>query len=181
MTNRTASFSIRVVVLAATGIAFMIARGFHSIGETFAVTLAAAVVGHGLALAVRDRPRAAIAVLVGVLAIGIGVDAYIVHARVEPLGPIRYVEAAKLVAAPADFVDRELKVRGTVGPVSRRDRTLAFDLGTAHVRFDGVPPDAFRERAEVVVLGRWTRASDGSYVLDATEISARCPDRYGRP
>jgi cytochrome c-type biogenesis protein CcmE len=178
MTNRTASYSIRVVVLAATSIAVMVVRGFQSISETFAITAAAVIVGHELARLVKDRPRAATAVLVGVLAIGTGVDAYVVHTRLEPAGPIRYLDAKALVAAPDDFVDRELKVRGTVGSVFHRDRTFVFDLGTAHVRFEGVPPDVFRERAEVVVLGRWTRASDGSYVLEATDISARCPDRY---
>ena len=41
-----------------------------------------------------------------------------------------------------------------------------------------VIPDTFKETGEVVAKGKLVKQPDGSYVLHADEIVAKCPSKY---
>jgi cytochrome c-type biogenesis protein CcmE len=45
------------------------------------------------------------------------------------------------------------------------------------VRSEGPKPDTFRDRAEVVAKGTVV-FENGAYVVEATELSAKCPSKY---
>ena len=85
---------------------------------------------------------------------------------------VSYVEASDLARAPRG--DR-IRLHGHVEPgtLVMRDGARFKLEGGVPVAYEGVLPDGFRERTEVVVSGRLV---DG--VFQAETVLAKCPDRY---
>lgn len=119
-------------------------------------------------------------------------------------GPDRYVMVDELLAGDlADAAGQRLRVHGWVKAGSletrviaqRTERTFIVHKSGKQLRVfsTGPVPDTFRDQAEVVITGRLVAAAskaelaknfagakiDLAYVLDATEIQAKCPTKYG--
>lgn len=127
------------------------------------------------------------------------------NAAENPLGDPgakQYILVDDLVTAGiAGFNGREIKVHGWVAPGSINARVIAqqsvrtFVLQKSGkqvlVVHRGAIPDAFRNGAEVVVTGRvivvasrndlaaFKLPASDTYIVEATELAAKCPSRYG--
>ncbi len=114
-----------------------------------------------------------------------------------------YVMVDELLAKdPATVEGRRFQVHGFVkaGSITQRVieqkacRSFVIQQKDKQLRvvFDGPVPDTFRDQAEVVVKGRLVAVGasplagklnvtlDGAQVLEATELSAKCPTNYDR-
>ena len=88
----------------------------------------------------------------------------------------------EVLAAPADWQDKNLQVHGYVVPKSihrtRESLKYRFDIQrngkTMTAYYTGIVPDTFKDESEVVLTGRL--AEDGAF--HATEMSAKCPSKY---
>lgn len=118
-----------------------------------------------------------IGLTVVVLAVAFGTLLY--SSLGESLQQYKYVD--EVMAAPADFHGKALKVHGFVkaGSIQRKPNTLEhkFELQrngqTVTTYFDFIPPDQFKDDSEVVVTGKMTEG-----VFHATEMTAKCPSKY---
>lgn len=107
------------------------------------------------------------------------------------------LEADELVARdPATLSDTPLRVhgfvkRGTIASRTGGGRSFLTFLVTNHdksfpVIYAGQPPDKFQDQAEVIVRGTIQPGSvidtapSQPYVLEATQILAKCPTNYDR-
>jgi cytochrome c-type biogenesis protein CcmE len=98
----------------------------------------------------------------------------------ESLQQYKYVD--EVLAAPQQWEGKPLQVHGNVVPASigRKDNPLEyrFDLErngkVMRAYFSFIPPDQFKDDAEVVVTG--TLAHDGAF--HATSMTAKCPSKY---
>lgn len=99
-------------------------------------------------------------------------------------GVLDYVYAEKVVASPAKYQGRTIRVHGTVleGTVTKRKNasgdyrfTIASAGKTLAVHYTDIPPDTFQEGGEVVLTGRLNAAGD---LFESTEMSAKCPSKY---
>jgi cytochrome c-type biogenesis protein CcmE len=101
----------------------------------------------------------------------------------------------------AKWGDKEVMVHGNVVPGSIREsvidqetqRTFMVESGGARIRVlhAGPKPDTFKDLSEVVAIGHIVPSGpkqpiasalhvvlDAPYVVDATELRAKCPTRY---
>jgi cytochrome c-type biogenesis protein CcmE len=91
----------------------------------------------------------------------------------------KYVD--EVAAAPHEWEGKSLQVHGNVVPGSVQgtaDRlNWKFDLErngkVINATFSGVPPDTFKDDAEVVLTGRFS-----SQGFHATDMTAKCPSKY---
>src|SRR5678815_5182662 len=98
----------------------------------------------------------------------------------ESLQQYKYVD--EVAVAPQQWAGKHLQVHGKVVPASiqRTEHTAEyrFDLErngkVMRAYFNFIPPDQFKDDAEVVVTG--TLAKDG--VFHATSMTAKCPSKY---
>lgn len=98
-----------------------------------------------------------------------------------------YKMVDQLMGDPSPFVGKTLRVHGhvTEGSIKEevrgQDWTRTFELHaggkTIRVSHVGPAPDTFRDGSEVVALGKLTQRGD-QFVLDAVELSAKCPSKY---
>lgn len=98
-----------------------------------------------------------------------------------------YKMVNQLMDDPAPFVGKTLRVHGhvTEGSIKEevrgQDWTRTFELHaggkTIAISHVGPAPDTFRDGSEVVALGKLTQRGD-KFVLDAVELSAKCPSKY---
>lgn len=120
-----------------------------------------------------------IAVLIGAcVLVGGAIALWRVTARWPdaPAGPIQYRRVDEVMADPARYRGRELKLHGYAERVQRGAVTeivLAERGQRVTVRVKGSVPDTLAERAEVVARGELT---DDGFV--ATEVMAKCPSTY---
>ncbi len=96
-----------------------------------------------------------------------------------------YKHVDELLADQAKYGGKTIQVHGFVQPETIQKRVdkdhgvieykfNAVNCGsTVEVRYAGVVPDTFKDRAEVVVKGKL----DGK-IFHANEISAKCPSKY---
>jgi cytochrome c-type biogenesis protein CcmE len=96
-----------------------------------------------------------------------------------------YKHVDEVLSEPQKWEGKRLQVHGFVVPDSimkRMDKSKAqleykfraINCGKEiEVRYAGIVPDTFKDRAEVVVKGQ---LKDGYFA--ATEISAKCPSKY---
>ena len=112
-----------------------------------------------------------------------GAVAYLVMAD-EGEGVLEYVYVDKVMAAPADYVGRTIKVHGTVVPGTIRQKVGASGDYTFEIEREGkrlavhytnMVPDTFAEGGEVVLTGQLPSA-DGVFTSD--EMAAKCPSKY---
>jgi cytochrome c-type biogenesis protein CcmE len=111
----------------------------------------------------------------------------IVFLMADSAGFEYYKHVDEVMAQPARWRDKKLQLHGFVVPGSiakRFDRDhnkLEFKFRaencgqTVDVRFAGVPPDTFKDGAEVVLKGQF----DGS-LFHTHEIMAKCPSKYAQ-
>jgi cytochrome c-type biogenesis protein CcmE len=99
-------------------------------------------------------------------------------------GVLEYVYVDKVVASPAKYEGRTIKVHGTVveGTVAKKKgstgdyRFVIENEGQRlAVHFTDIPPDTFQEGGEVVLTGRLTESGS---VFESSEMSAKCPSKY---
>jgi cytochrome c-type biogenesis protein CcmE len=97
-------------------------------------------------------------------------------------GVLEYLYVDKLMAAPAKYENRTIKVHGVVVAKSiERKKGTTGDLRFViehggerlPVHYTNIPPDTFQEEGEVVLTGRLV---DG--VFESDEMSAKCPSKY---
>jgi cytochrome c-type biogenesis protein CcmE len=100
----------------------------------------------------------------------------------ESMQYYKYVD--EVAAAPASWEGKKLQVHGYVLKDSRFRKpgtneyafTIHRNGKTLPAHFDGLPPDAFKDDAEVVLTGHLT-----SKGFVATEMTAKCPSKYEEP
>ena len=105
------------------------------------------------------------------------------------LGDAQYYQHVdELMESPEAWEGRTLRVNGFVEPGSIREEVVGQRLERTfvieregeriEVHHVGPAPDTFRDLSEVVATGELVQQPDGSYVLEAREIMAKCPSKY---
>jgi cytochrome c-type biogenesis protein CcmE len=99
----------------------------------------------------------------------------------------RYKMVDEVTVAPAQWTGAPLQVHGFVEPGSIDERVVNQETVRTfvlehrgqrlRVRNKGPAPDSFRDRAEVVADGRLL-IENGTPVLEATNLMAKCPSKY---
>lgn len=104
-------------------------------------------------------------------------------------GYYRYVD--EVMNQPENFKNKQLQIHGFVVPGSlhqipdpqrqtmRHEFTMENCGKIIAVQHFGVVPDTFREQAEVVVKGK-LQLTPFTALLQATEISTKCPSKYSQ-
>lgn len=98
-----------------------------------------------------------------------------------------YKMVDELMVAPAEWEGKDLKVHGWVVAGSIEEKIVAQKMQRTFVlenkgqritiTHEGPKPDTFRDMSEVVAQGRLLKQGD-AYVLQATELMAKCPSKY---
>ena len=94
----------------------------------------------------------------------------------------QYKDVDEVLAAPQQWEGKRLQVHGFVVPASiqRKEHTVEYLFQLQHngkvmkAYFNFIPPDQFKDNAEVVLTG--TLAQDGAF--HATSMTAKCPSKY---
>jgi cytochrome c-type biogenesis protein CcmE len=120
---------------------------------------------------------------IGLAVVIAGAVAYIVVSDPGE-GVLEYVYVDKVVATPAKYEGRTIKVHGTVvdGTVVKKKGTtgdyrfvIENEGQRLAVHFSDIPPDTFQEGGEVVLTGRLTESGT---LFESNEMSAKCPSKY---
>lgn len=119
------------------------------------------------------------------VAIVIGVVGFFTYSSMGQAQHYKMVD--DLLKAPDQWVGKEMKVHGWVEPGSINERVegqqmvRTFVLEKAGkkitVNHVGPKPDTFKDQSEVVATGVVLR-KDGVLMVDASELSAKCPSKY---
>jgi cytochrome c-type biogenesis protein CcmE len=98
-----------------------------------------------------------------------------------------YKHVDELMATPAEWSGKTLRVHGFVEAGSIQEKivdqqtkrrfVLEYRGKRLTVEHQGPKPDTFKDLAEVVAKGKVVE-EDGGYVLQATELTAKCPSKY---
>jgi len=127
-----------------------------------------------------------IKILVTVVVIG-GAIGYLMTSSLEAdVSIYKYVD--EVMKSPDDWTDKDVKVHGYVeaGSIDQRieghQQTTRFVLERKgqriHVTTIEPMPDTFKDLAEVIARGKIGKQPDGTYLLTAVEIMAKCPSKY---
>jgi cytochrome c-type biogenesis protein CcmE len=119
------------------------------------------------------------------VAVVLGGAGFVVYSS---LGHAEYYKMVdEVMVEPSEWVDKSLRVHGFVEAGSideeivdqkmHRSFVLENQGQRIVVRHVGPVPDTFKDLSEVVAKGRLVQA-DGGYVLEASELSAKCPSKY---
>jgi cytochrome c-type biogenesis protein CcmE len=119
------------------------------------------------------------------VAIAFGVLGFFVYSSLGQAQHYKMVD--DLMKSPDQWVDKEMKVHGWVEPGSIKEtivgqtmtRTFTLEKGgkKIQVAHEGPKPDTFRDQSEVVATGV-VRKKDGTLIVEASELSAKCPSKY---
>ena len=175
--------AVRLAVALAVILPYVLLPVAHPIWLTFLVALAAFGLGRLALLAGRAAPLLAIAAVVAG-----GVAVLVLHAggRGGPRADVA-VSSDDVAASPDRYRGQTLHVHGWVaaGSMIASPEGRRFDVESGRrrlrVRYDGILPDGFRDRTEVVLRGQLTVLPDGTTALDADQLLARCPSSYPVP
>jgi cytochrome c-type biogenesis protein CcmE len=98
-----------------------------------------------------------------------------------------YKMVDELMGEPTEWVGKTLRVHGYVEAGSIKEAiveqktTRVFVLESKgkviQVKHEGPKPDTFKDLSEVVAKGTIVQEG-GEYVLEATELMAKCPSKY---
>lgn len=98
-----------------------------------------------------------------------------------------YKHVHEVLETPQRFADTSLKIHGFVeaGSISEEitnqtvERTfiLEYEGQRLRVNHSGPKPDTFRDLSEVVARGTLVH-KDGEYMLEAVDLTAKCPSKY---
>jgi len=124
-------------------------------------------------------------ILITVAVIG-GVLGFFVYSSLG--SATHYMMVDKLLESPDPWVDKELKVHGwvtpgSIVPIKEKDtpigRTFVLEKEGKKIQVEhrGPAPDTFKDNSEVVATGV-LRRRDGTLVVEAAELSAKCPSKY---
>ena len=110
---------------------------------------------------------------------------FLLYSSVDAAEHYKHVD--DLIAEAEKFSGKTLRVHGYVQPGSiqesivgkktKRTFVLEYRGQQITVRSEGPKPDTFRDQAEVVAKGQLV-SEGGALVLNATELSAKCPSKY---
>jgi cytochrome c-type biogenesis protein CcmE len=122
----------------------------------------------------------ALKIVITVLVVAVAFGALMYASLGESLQQYKYVD--EVLVAPQQWEGKRLQVHGYVVPASieRKPRSVEyrFDLQrngkVMRAYFNFIPPDQFKDDAEVVLTG--TLAGDGAF--HATSMTAKCPSKY---
>lgn len=99
-----------------------------------------------------------------------------------------YKMVDEVMAEPNKYEGKTLRIHGYVEAGSIQEeivnqqtlRTFVLEHNgkAIHVKHEGPAPDTFKDLSEVVANGRFIETGDGQYVLEATELMAKCPSKY---
>jgi cytochrome c-type biogenesis protein CcmE len=97
----------------------------------------------------------------------------------ESMQYYKYVD--EVMAEPGSWQGKKLQVHGyvTPGSIGRKRDALEYRFEmqrngkVMQAYYTGIPPDAFKDDAEVVVTGELTPAG-----FVATDMTAKCPSKY---
>jgi cytochrome c-type biogenesis protein CcmE len=98
----------------------------------------------------------------------------------ESLQQYKYVD--EVMAAPAQWQGKRMQVHGNVvaNSIRRKPNTVEYKVELQKngkvmpAYFNFIPPDQFKDGAEVVMTG--VLAQDGEF--HATDMTAKCPSKY---
>ena len=98
----------------------------------------------------------------------------------ESLQQYKYVD--EVLASPKQWQGKHLQVHGFVVPssIQRKEHSVDYKFELQRngkvmpAYFSFIPPDQFKDDAEVVLTG--TLAEDGAF--HATQMTAKCPSKY---
>ena len=118
--------------------------------------------------------------LIGFLII-IGVLAYLFSTTMNSAFQY-YVTASEFMTHQDKYRDKVLKIAGHAEAVTKTDSAQGIlyqfnvieGAASVPVHYRGLPPDTFKEGAEVVATGMWK--DEGFF--EATEILAKCASKY---
>ena len=119
------------------------------------------------------------------VAVVLGGAGFIVYSS---LGHAEYYKMVdEVMVEPTEWVDKSMRIHGFVEAGSideqivdqKMKRTFVLENKgqSILVHHTGPVPDTFKDLSEVVAKGKLVQA-DGVYVLEATELSAKCPSKY---
>ena len=146
--------------------------------------------------------NATLAKLALTLGVAVGGGGFMIYSSVGHAQHYKMVQ--ELVATDlSDWKDKELKVHGKVAASSiveavvdqEMQRTFVLEMEGKKIRVfsKGPKPDTFKDQSEVVATGRLVAsndmkvvadglgiriASDMPYVVDSSELMAKCPSKY---
>jgi cytochrome c-type biogenesis protein CcmE len=118
-------------------------------------------------------------------AIAVAVVGFLVYSSLASAQHYKMVD--DLMKAPDQWVGKEMKVHGWVEPGSIHEwiadqqtvRTFILEKGGKKIKVShkGPKPDTFKDQSEVVATGLVSRQGN-ELVVEATELSAKCPSKY---
>jgi cytochrome c-type biogenesis protein CcmE len=144
------------------------------------------------------RTKLAISGVVGAAVIGLVIQSSIANGS-------RQTNVDDVATGPTAWLDTEVKVAGWVEPGSIVEKVVNQEMHRTFVMYGygrkklrvfsvGPKPDTFKDQSQVVSTGRVVPASsftaeanllgariDGDYVVDASDLSSKCPDHYDAP
>jgi cytochrome c-type biogenesis protein CcmE len=119
------------------------------------------------------------------VAIVIGVVGFFTYSSLGQAQHYKMVD--DLLKSPDQWVGKEMKVHGWVEPGSIDERVEGQQMVRTFVleksgkkitvHHVGPKPDTFKDQSEVVATGLVTR-KDGVLLVEASELSAKCPSKY---
>jgi len=125
-------------------------------------------------------------ILLTIAIIGGGAGVLLFSSLSETMAYYKHVE--EVTEKPGQFEGKDLQVHGFVaagslnkrieGHVTKTDFVVESKGERLAVTTTAPIPDTFKETGEVVAKGKLVKQPDGSYVLQADEIVAKCPSKY---
>jgi len=119
------------------------------------------------------------------VAIAAGVVGFFVYSSLAQAQHYKMVD--ELMVKPTEWVGHKMRVHGYVQPGSIKEwvadqqmvRTFILEKGGKQIEVShkGPKPDTFRDQSEVVATGIVVE-KDGKYLVEAKELSAKCPSKY---
>ncbi len=127
------------------------------------------------------KKNKAISITLSILVV-VGALAYLVFSSFGE-SMIYYKTVDELLAEPARFIDRPVRINGTLVPASIRQKPgtdrYRFKMSkrgkVLEIEYAGILPDAMQEGKELVVQGT---LRDGQQLFIASEILTKCPSKH---
>jgi cytochrome c-type biogenesis protein CcmE len=182
-------YVIRALAGSAIAIALIFKTHPGSLVQFFAISVAVTLGSHGVLLGIKllaGESKRSFVVLAACVVVAAAAVVFVVIDTEGPTEYVRFRRVDELMHYPGGNVGPFFKVHGFVahGSAMRGGDKLRFTLeeNGSHVDVEttAVVPDAFREGAEVVVVGHLRRAGGMSseFVFVADEVNAKCPSTY---
>lgn len=120
------------------------------------------------------------------IAVLIGGTGFLIYSSINDAEYYKMVE--EVMAEPDRYEGKTMRIHGyveagsidekIVNQQTKRTFVLEHKGQSIHVKHEGPAPDTFKDLSEVVANGRLVKNGTGEYVLEATELMAKCPSKY---